>query len=132
MHSSPTLRHLRFFAVVVALAAAVFSRASTSAGAPTPVLLISMDGFRWDYTERYPEQTAHIRQLAREGVAAKGLIPVFPSNTFPNHYALVTGLYPSHSGIINNRMFDAQLNAAFVSSQSASSRDSRWWGGEPR
>lgn len=129
--SSPSLRPMRLFALLLALAAAVFSSTASAAETPTPVLLISMDGFRWDYTERYPEQTSHIQQLAREGVAAKGLIPVFPSNTFPNHYALVTGLYPSHSGIINNRMFDAQLNAAFVSSQPASSRNSRWWGGEP-
>ena len=116
---------------LLAIASLFLAAAAFAAEAAAPVLLISMDGFRWDYTERYAQQTPHIRQLAREGVAAQGLIPVFPSNTFPNHYALVTGLYPSHSGMINNRMFDARLGAAFVYTQRSSAQDSRWWGGEP-
>jgi predicted AlkP superfamily pyrophosphatase or phosphodiesterase len=96
-----------------------------------PVLLISFDGFRWDYCAQHPDETPHFRQLAREGVAAEGLIPFFPSNTFPNHYAIVTGLYPSHHGIINNRMFDPTLGEKFVYKEQKSARDSRWWGGEP-
>src|SRR4051812_17652796 len=80
------------------------SATSVTADRP-PVILISFDGFRWDYCAKHPDETPHLRQLARDGVTAAGLIPVFPSNTFPNHYAIVTGLYPSHSGLVNNRMF---------------------------
>lgn len=115
------------FAVLVTLASA-----AAPASAPAdraPVLLISMDGFRADYLERFPAQTAHLRQLARDGVSAKGLIPVFPSNTFPNHYSIVTGLYPSRHGIVNNRMFDTRLREFF--GMAGAARDSRWWGGEP-
>jgi predicted AlkP superfamily pyrophosphatase or phosphodiesterase len=96
-----------------------------------PLVLISLDGFRWNYCAQHPAETAHLRALAREGVAARGLIPVFPSNTFPNHYAIVTGLYPSHHGIINNVMFDPQLGEFFRYITPASSRDGRWWNGEP-
>src|SRR5882724_11296105 len=67
-----------------------------------PLLLISMDGFRWDYCALHPDESPHLRQLMREGVSARALIPVYPTNTFPNHYSIVTGLYPSHHGIINN------------------------------
>jgi predicted AlkP superfamily pyrophosphatase or phosphodiesterase len=98
---------------------------------PAPVILISMDGFRWDYTTLHPDETPHIRQLARDGVTARGLVPVFPSNTFPNHYAIATGLYPSHSGMVNNHMFDRTLGEFFHYNRPASSHDNRWWGGEP-
>lgn len=109
---------------------AVFAATAPSPAAP-PLVLISMDGFRWDYIALHPDETPHLRQLMREGVYARELIPVFPSNTFPNHYAIVTGLYPSAHGIINNRMYDAGLDAVFVSSDPASVGDARWWRGEP-
>jgi predicted AlkP superfamily pyrophosphatase or phosphodiesterase len=105
--------------------------AKSAAAERAPVILISFDGFRWDYCAQHPNETPHFRKLASEGVAAEGLIPVFPSNTFPNHYAIVTGLYPSHSGIVNNRMFDPTLGEKFVYKETKSARDSRWWGGEP-
>jgi predicted AlkP superfamily pyrophosphatase or phosphodiesterase len=111
---------------LVLLLLAVVTRA-----APTPLILVSLDAFRWDYCALHPAETPHLRQLARDGVTARQLIPVFPSNTFPNHYAIVTGLYPSHHGIVNNIMFDARLGEFFHYNQPASSRDGRWWGGEP-
>ncbi len=59
------------------------------------------------------------------------MIPVFPSKTFPNHYTIVTGLYPEHHGIIANNMYDPELNERFDLSNEAAVHDSRWWGGEP-
>ena len=94
-----------------------------------PVLiLVSLDGFRWDYLERV--ETPHLRRLAAGGVRAEGLIPVFPSKTFPSHYSIVTGLYPGHHGIISNNMRDAQLGEFHLSDRTAV-EDPRWWGGEP-
>ena len=102
-----------------------------TAAPPPPLLLISMDAFRWDYCALYPEETPHLRQLMREGISSRSLIPVYPSNTFPNHYSIVTGLYPAHHGIINNHMFDPGLGQFFHYNQPASVHDDRWWGGEP-
>jgi predicted AlkP superfamily pyrophosphatase or phosphodiesterase len=68
---------------LITLLACVLAFAASAA--PAPLVLISLDGFRWDYCALYPQETTHLRRLAHEGVTAEGLIPVFPSNTFPNH-----------------------------------------------
>jgi predicted AlkP superfamily pyrophosphatase or phosphodiesterase len=99
--------------------------------APPPLLLISLDGFRWDYVALHPAETPHLQQLIRDGSSARGLIPVYPSNTFPNHYSIVTGLYPAHHGIINNEMFDPVTQTFFHYNRAASAHESHWWGGEP-
>ena len=104
---------------------------SEQAGAriePT-VILISLDGFRWDYLDRYDAPT--LDSLASEGVRAERLIPVFPTKTFPNHYSIVTGLYAEHHGIISNTMYDPDMDARFSMSNQDAVTDARWWGGEP-
>lgn len=68
------------------------------------VILISLDGFRYDYLDKYQPKT--LNQLAKNGVRAKWMIPSFPTKTFPNHYAIVTGLYPAHNGIVENNVYD--------------------------
>src|SRR5688500_13875783 len=64
------------------------------------VILIALDGFRYDYIEKF--QTPNLHRLAKQGVRAKWLIPSFPTKTFPNHYTVVTGLYPENHGIVEN------------------------------
>lgn len=124
---------------LVACIAAVlvqFSCASTAecVGATTPIsplILISLDGFAAEYWTRHPEAMPHLQQLRRGGVVSEGLIPVFPSNTFPNHYTIVTGLYPAEHGIVNNDFFDPTSGLYFRYTQASAARDGRWWGGEP-
>ncbi|NBC15700.1 MAG: alkaline phosphatase family protein, partial [Bacteroidetes bacterium] len=65
---------------------------TTKAANPPPLLLISIDGFRADYLDRVDAPT--LERLAREGTRTEGLISAFPTKTFPNHYTIVTGLYP--------------------------------------
>ena len=96
--------------------------------APT-VILISLDGFRPDYVDRYEAPT--LRRLAAEGVRAEGMMPSFPSKTFPNHYTVVTGLYPENHGIVANTMYDPEFDASFSMGNREAVRDGRWWGGEP-
>jgi predicted AlkP superfamily pyrophosphatase or phosphodiesterase len=94
------------------------------------VILISIDGFRWDYLQKYDAPT--LRALARGGVHATRMTPSFPSKTFPNHYTLVTGLYPEHHGIFGNWFFDPAFNETFGMSKPASNTEGRWWSaGEP-
>lgn len=92
------------------------------------VIFVSLDGFRWDYLQKY--QPPNLLRLAASGVQAKRLIPAFPSLTFPNHYTLVTGLYPEHHGIIGNNFYDPVLRTNFLFSSPAAN-DNHWWGGEP-
>ncbi len=91
-------------------------------------VLISLDGYRWDYPQWY--DTPFIDQMAREGVEA-GLIPSFPSKTFPNHYALATGLYPDHHGIIANEFFDPDDGTYFSIGDPKVNRIAKYYGGEP-
>ena len=96
---------------------------------PPTVLLVSLDGFRWDYPDRYA--TPALDRIAQRGVRAEHLLPVFPTKTFPNHYTQVTGLYPAHHGIVSNTMYDPEMDASFSLGDTAAVRDARWWGGEP-
>jgi predicted AlkP superfamily pyrophosphatase or phosphodiesterase len=92
----------------------------------TPVILISLDGFRADYLDR--GLTPNIAALAAAGVRATAMRPAFPSVTFPNHYSIVTGLYPDHHGIVNNTMEDPAIpGVRFTLSNKAAQDDERWW-----
>jgi predicted AlkP superfamily pyrophosphatase or phosphodiesterase len=93
--------------------------------APT-VIVIGIDGFRWDYLEKYDAPV--LKQLARQGVHATRMTPSFPSKTFPNHYTLVTGLRPQNHGIVANWFYDPTLDRLFGMKDTAP----EWWNrGEP-
>lgn len=89
-------------------------------------LLVGVDGFRWDILDRY--ELPNLERLAREGVRVKHLQPVMPSKTFPNFYAIATGLYPENNGVLGNAGFDPVLEKTFRMSDQD---DSRWFEGEP-
>jgi predicted AlkP superfamily pyrophosphatase or phosphodiesterase len=88
------------------------------------LILISLDGYRADYLDR--GYSPVLAALASEGVHAKGMRPVFPSVTYPNHYTLVTGLYPDQHGVVNNTMHDPILGS-FSPGNRAANTDGRWW-----
>ncbi|HEU4662943.1 MAG TPA: ectonucleotide pyrophosphatase/phosphodiesterase, partial [Dokdonella sp.] len=120
--------------VLVALLCFAFTACSgvvqrREVAAQTPLILVSIDGFRADYLER--GRTPALAALAADGVRAEALKPAFPTLTFPNHYTLVTGLYPDHHGIVNNRMTDPAFQHGFVYKEQSTIEDPRWWGGEP-
>jgi predicted AlkP superfamily pyrophosphatase or phosphodiesterase len=93
------------------------------------VILISADGFRYDYAEKY--QAIHLLQLADDGVKAPYMIPSFPSVTFPNHYTIVTGLYPSHHGLVDNSFYDRSRKDFYTMGDKAKVADATWYGGTP-
>ncbi|XP_067098424.1 ectonucleotide pyrophosphatase/phosphodiesterase family member 5 [Osmerus mordax] len=88
------------------------------------LLLLSFDGFRWDYINRVP--TPNFNALMEEGVKVEKVENAYITKTFPNHYSLVTGLYAETHGIVANEMFDPVLNQSF-SMETASMYDPRWW-----
>ena len=91
-------------------------------------VIISLDGFRWDYTQWY--DTPFLDRMAEEGVEA-ALIPSYPSKTFPNNYTLATGLYPDHHGIIGNKFINRATGKKFSLSNREFKHDARYYGGEP-
>jgi predicted AlkP superfamily pyrophosphatase or phosphodiesterase len=93
------------------------------------VILISADGFRYDYAEKY--NAAHLLAFADAGVRASSMIPSFPSSTQPNHYAMATGLYPAHHGIVQNIFYDRDRKTYFNSSSKQNTEDATWYGGTP-
>ncbi|HKP28396.1 MAG TPA: ectonucleotide pyrophosphatase/phosphodiesterase [Gemmatimonadales bacterium] len=104
------------------------SGAPVTPRAPQTIVLVSLDGFRWDYLDR-PEASG-LRAIAVSGVHARQMEPIFPTVTFPNHYTIVTGLWAEHHGIVGNTMVDPTLGR-FTISDSIAVRTSDWWGGEP-
>src|SRR5262245_23409957 len=80
---------------------------------PRPyVVLLSLDGFRYDYAEKY--QAKNILNIAKAGASAEAMIPSFPTVTFPNHIAIVTGMYPGHHGIVANTFYDPARKEDYV------------------
>ncbi|MFY0592684.1 ectonucleotide pyrophosphatase/phosphodiesterase [Roseivirga sp.] len=78
---------------------------------PPYVILISFDGFRHDYVEKY--DTPNFKALIKDGVAAQAMLPSYPSKTFPNHYTIVTGMYPDNHGLVDNSFYDANLDLSY-------------------
>ncbi|WP_316786739.1 ectonucleotide pyrophosphatase/phosphodiesterase [Pedobacter frigiditerrae] len=93
------------------------------------VILISIDAFRWDLADKY--QAKNLIKLRESGVQADYLKPSYPSLTFPNHYGIATGMYPSHHGIVDNTFYDQKRGVVYKKSDKIMAVDSSWYGGKP-
>src|ERR1700722_14947058 len=94
------------------------------------VVLVSLDGFRYDYAAKYGAK--NLLAMATRGASAPdGMIPSYPSLTFPNHYTLVTGLYPDHHGIVANSFYDPARKEKYSYTNPQSTGDGSWDGGTP-
>ncbi len=103
---------------------------ASAQGNKTPyVILVSFDGFRYDYVSKY--NLPNFKAFIRDGAAAEALIPSFPSKTFPNHYTLVTGLYPGHHGLVDNQFYDEHQNKPYTMKTREAVIDSTFYGGVP-
>ena len=93
------------------------------------LILISIDGFRWDYQDLY--ETPAMDRIAENGVRADALVPVFPTLTFPNNYSIATGLYPANHGLVGNS-FPSKDRRSFYSLRDRETvEDGSWYRGEP-
>jgi predicted AlkP superfamily pyrophosphatase or phosphodiesterase len=94
------------------------------------VILVSFDGFASRYLPALQPPT--IAELASRGVhAPQGMIPAFPSKTFPNHYTLATGVWPANHGIVGNTFYDPQRDATYRISDRDAVEDGSWYQAEP-
>ena len=122
-------RHCRLLLVLLAALPVLSCQSARLPPDRAIVLLISIDGWRHDYLDRFKPPT--LGRLAAEGVRSDGLIPQFPSKTFPNHYTIVTGLRPANHGILSNNMTAPDIPGEFSMSNRDVVADPRWWKGEP-
>ncbi|XP_048700500.1 ectonucleotide pyrophosphatase/phosphodiesterase family member 3 isoform X2 [Caretta caretta] len=95
-----------------------------------PLILFSMDGFRAEYLQTWTSLLPNIEKLKTCGTHSKYMRAVYPTKTFPNHYTIVTGLYPESHGIIDNNMYDVNLSQSFSLSGQAKFNPI-WWKGQP-
>lgn len=93
------------------------------------VVLLSLDGFRWDYQDLF--HTPNLDRIAAAGVRADGLVPVFPVKTFPNHYAIATGMYVDAHGLVGNDFCEPAFDACYSLGNRAEVENARWYRGEP-
>jgi predicted AlkP superfamily pyrophosphatase or phosphodiesterase len=95
---------------------------------PTTIL-ISLDGFRADFLNR--KITPALNAFIASGVSPKYMLPSFPSVTFPNHFTLVTGLYPESHGVVSNQFWDPEFQEEFWYTNVSVSMQPKWWNAEP-
>jgi len=93
------------------------------------LVLVSIDGFRWDYMDRHP--TPNLHRVAAAGARAERLLPVFPTLTFPNHYSIATGLYPAHHGLVGNDFPNRTRDNWYSLRKRATVEDPGFYAGEP-
>lgn len=93
------------------------------------VILISLDGFRHDYIDMYDAK--FLKKIAGKGVKAESMIPSYPSVTFPNHYTIVTGLYPAHHGLVGNNILDTTTGDRYSLKNHKAVTNPKWYGGTP-
>lgn len=145
MHRWQTRITVRFLALVVhvclvtsvSLAQAIAPVITVDHGPNAPqqlskpyVILVSLDGFRYDYSLRY--HAKNLLELGARGASApEGMIPPYPSITFPSHYTIITGLYPEHHGIIANTFYDPARREMYSYHDSKAVGDGTWYGGTP-
>lgn len=93
------------------------------------VILISLDGYRYDYTERF--QPENLSKLIDSGTSAEALIPSFPTKTFPNHYTIATGMKPENHGLVDNAFYEPEKDQVYVINNRDIVQDGYWYGGTP-
>lgn len=93
------------------------------------VLLVSFDGFRYDYAEKF--NLTHFKKLKQKSSYAEGVLPSFPSKTFPNHYSIITGMYPGNHGIVDNKFYSPLEKKTYAISNRAAVENPNFYQGVP-
>ena len=123
-------------ALAASLLVATAAGAQGSGGVNTPaqqkkpyVVLISFDGMRPEYLKRI--DLPNFARVMHRGVTAEGMVPTFPSKTFPNHYTLVTGLHAGRHGIVSNSFLDPASGRYYRYTDTLTAHDASFYRGEP-
>ncbi|XP_067136126.1 glycerophosphocholine cholinephosphodiesterase ENPP6-like [Centruroides vittatus] len=90
------------------------------------LIIILVDGVRWNYLDENITYTG-FRQIADNGVKAEYVTPIFPSNSYPNWYTIVTGRYAENHGFVQNYMYDEKSNEYFLMAPNKNASHPHWW-----
>lgn len=129
------MRALRTLSVVLNVAVLACAAAAQQPNLPGQharpyVVLVSLNGFRYDYAKKY--RATHLLVMAAHGASTpEGMIPAYPSESVPNLYTIVTGLYPEHHGIVADAFYDPARKETFRASDPKSAADGSWYSGVP-
>lgn len=137
INQATILRRIQNFMVAFVLltvAGAAIAAGSGGINAPDQrdkphVILVSIDGFRWDYQNL--ADTPALDEIAANGIRAERMIPVFPTLTFPNHYSIATGLYPANHRLIGNKFPSKDRSRFYSLTDRDAVQDGSWYGGQP-
>ena len=103
-------------------------RVNSERGLASPyVLLISIDGFRWDYIAQHKPE--FLSKFAAQSASLRSLRPSYPTKTYPNHISIVTGLYPQNHGIVANQFIDRDIKKIYQLSDRGTVEDGRYYQG---
>ncbi len=93
------------------------------------VLMVSFDGFRYDYMEK--TDTPNFDYLRDQGTKAESMQPIFPSKTFPNHYAIATGAYAGTHHLMANKFYSEEFDDFYAIGDDSKVTDGKWYKAEP-
>jgi predicted AlkP superfamily pyrophosphatase or phosphodiesterase len=91
--------------------------------------LISADGFRSDFSHKF--EAKFLQSKESTGVKASYMQASYPTLTFPNHYSIVTGLYPAHHGLVDNTYLDVNSGQEYRMANKKMVGEGKWYGGTP-
>lgn len=121
------MRFTRRVLLLLAVAAFSFGQPQQGSGERPYVVLVSIDGLRYDFAEKY--HATNLLAIRDKGATAPSMIPCFPTVTFPNHISIATGLYPEHHGVVGNAFYDPARGETYTMRNS--STDGSWYSGTP-
>jgi predicted AlkP superfamily pyrophosphatase or phosphodiesterase len=120
---------IRYLSIILPFYFLMVSCSQTKSPETNYLVVLSMDGFRWDYPEM--AATPNLDAMASNGVRAERFVPSFPTTTFASHYTMATGLHPDKHGILVNRFYCPMLDADYNKGDRSTAEDGRFYGGEP-
>lgn len=114
---------LLLFIILLLFIRSIHSMAMPSKNSTLPLLLlISLDGFRWDYPDIY--NLPHFNSILKRGVRVQHIDNSFATVTFPSHFTIATGLFEETHGIVANHIYDPILNDVATTT---TMNDTKWW-----
>ncbi|KAM6968123.1 LOW QUALITY PROTEIN: ectonucleotide pyrophosphatase/phosphodiesterase family member 7-like [Aplochiton taeniatus] len=117
------MKALLVLVLAALLSGSADSRPYRGATQRNKLLVVSFDGFRWDYDQDV--DTPNLDQLVLDGVKAKYITPPMITMTSPSHFTTITGRWIEDHGVVHNMMYNATTNLKLP--HKLTMKKSEWW-----